>query len=217
MKNLIACLLLVMVIFHTATAQNKFYNFSLILGVSPAQTPLQSPVIMNRQDPVHEFLFNLDQIEKNYTFGLRTNIRFSQPFFGTLGLEYNRQRQHYSMEFTNLKSEGNHGLTILNDKITLPAGVGVRLNKIEITSGLQMIYNLRSEMKQDIPMGIEMKGPRLEMGWYTGVGIALGRTSIGVRYQSSMNRYGDNLVMLQKSMGLRSVPGNLNFTMGFSF
>ncbi|MEP6793486.1 MAG: hypothetical protein ABJB16_04115 [Saprospiraceae bacterium] len=217
MKKLIACLLFVMEILHPVTAQNKFYNFSLILGMSPKQTPVQSPLIMNRQDPVNEFLFNLDQVEKNYTIGLRTNIRFSQPFFGTLGLEYNRQLQHYSMLFTHMKPEASHELMVSNDKITLPVGVGVRLHKIEITSGLQMSYNIHSEMKQDLPMGIEMKDPRIEMGWYTGVGMALGRTSFGVRYQSSMNRYGDNLVMHQKPMGLASVPGNVRFTVAFSF
>lgn len=217
MKNLIACLLLVMEFLHPAKAQNKFYNFSLILGMSPKHTPAQSSIIMNRLDPVHEFLFNLDQIEKNYTLGLRTNIRFSRPFFGTLGLEYNRQRQHYSMLFTHMKPESSHILMVSNDKITFPMGVGVRLHKIEITSGLQMSYIIHSELKQDLSMGIEMKDARLEMGWYTGVGIALGRTSFGVRYQSSLNRCGDNLLLHQKPMGLASVPGNVCFTIGFSF
>jgi hypothetical protein len=72
-------------------------------------------------------------------------------------------------------------------------------------------------MTADQPMEIEMSQPKMEMGWYSGAGYSFGRTRIGVEYLSSMNRYGHDLEMKNKSMELMSVPGNVRFTLGLSF
>lgn len=219
MKTLIAFLFALLAGFNVATAQSNFYNFTVFAGVSPKQTPFQASKLMERQDAMKEFQFNLKEIEKNYTFGFRTNIRFSRPFFGTIGLEYNRQRQHYSMVFSYLEPDGrkDHELMVSHDMLTLPVGVGVKLNKVDITSGLQMRYNLKSEMELDTPMGIEMNKSNLEMGWYTGVGVSFDRTRVGIQYQAAMNRYGHDLNLHQKPMELNSIPGNFSFTLGYSF
>jgi hypothetical protein len=82
---------------------------------------------------------------------------------------------------------------------------------------MQFHYQFRSELEENKPMGIVMDKPQLQMGWYTGIGYSISRTRIGVQYQSSFSRYGHNLMHKQKPMELRSVPGNVSFSIGFYF
>ncbi len=219
MKTFITTLIIVLAFLNATHAQNNFYNFSLYGGVSPKQLPVHAGLIINREDPMNEFIFNLKEVEQSYSLGIRKNFRFSNPFYGTLGLEYSRETQHYSMLFTHQEfPEGNEfELETSHQVISIPAGVGVKFNRLDVTSGLQMQYNIRSEMKEEIPMGIEMDKPGLEMGWYTGIGYSFDRTRIGVQYQSSLHRYGNNLSHNGKSMALTNVPGNIKFTIGYSF
>jgi len=99
----------------------------------------------------------------------------------------------------------------------MPAGIGVKFNNFDVTSGLQLQYALKSEIKDDYSSGIEMTNAKVHMGWYSGIGYSFDRTRIGVQYQSTMNRYGDNLHTDGQSLALRSVPGNFMFTIGYSF
>lgn len=219
MKILVIGLAIGMMFCNPAEAQKKFYNITLYGGMVPKQTPVQAGLFVNREDPVNEFIFNLSEIEKSYLFGIRKNFRFSYPFFGTLGLEYSRQTENYSILFTHQELPGGNesGLKTTGHVISMPAGVGVKFNNLDVTSGLHLHYQFRSEMKEDKPMGIVMDKPQLEMGWYTGIGYSISRMRIGVQYQSSLSRYGHDLMHKQKPMELRSLPGNVSFSIGFSF
>jgi len=219
MKNLVASLILGITLFQSIYAQNRFYDFTLLLGMSPRQVPVQAGLIVNREDPMNEFVFNLAEVEKSYLLGFKTNFRFSKPFFGTLGLEYSLQKESYSLAYTyrEMPNGNETSLKTSSHRLTLPAGVGVKLNHFDVTSGLQARYDFKSEMKEEIPLAIDMKKPGLEMGWYTGIGYSFDRTRIGVQYQSTFQRAGHNLIHNQKSMELMNVPGNFNFSIGFSF
>src|SRR6187399_3313422 len=101
MKTLITVFALWMTSLHPLNAQKNFYNFYIYAGFSPTQTPFQAGTILNRQDPLNEFVFNLNEIDKSFLFGLRKNFRFSHPFYGTLGLEYTKLTYDYSLHFTH--------------------------------------------------------------------------------------------------------------------
>ena len=219
MKTINISLCLMLLAFSSGYAQDKFYNFTITAGISPKQTPIQSGLIVDREDPVNEFIFNLAEIQKSYTFGFLKNIRFSSPFFGTIGLEYSQHQEIYSLSYRNRESRhvADDTLNTSSHRITLPAGVGVKLGGFDLTSGLHLHYDFKSTMKEDIASGIEMTKSKIRLGWYTGVGFSFARTRIGIQYQSSLGRYGNNLVHKQKSMELMSLPGNLMFTIGYSF
>lgn len=219
MKNVLIVLFFGTLFLQPVIGQNNFYDFTLYAGMSPKQTPVHAGLLMNREDPMNEFVFNLEEIGKSYTFGFRKNFRFSRPFYGTLGLEYSRQTQLYSLNFLNPElPEGNEpGLKVTCQVITMPAGVGVKFNRFDVTSGLQFHYTIGSEIQEEQPMGIKAQKPGLQMGWFSGIGFSFDRTRIGIQYQSSLDRYGDNLTYKQKPMGLMNVPGNVSFTIGFSF
>lgn len=219
MKNLVISFILGLAIFQQVSAQDKFYNFTFTLGVSPKQTPLQADLFCNREDPLNEMNFNLKEISRYYQAGLTKNFRFNQSFFGTLGLHYSLQEQQYDYTYTYKEPIAGipQNLSITSQVMTLPVGIGARIKNFDVTSGLQLQYAFKSEMKDDFPSGIEMSSSKANLGWFAGTGYSLGRTRIGVQYQSSMNRYGENLSTNGQSMGLRSVPGNFMFTIGFSF
>ncbi len=219
MKTLIACLFLQITSIPFGIAQNQFYDFNIFAGLSPQQTPVQAGLIVNRENPENEFVFNLESVEKQFTVGFTKNFRFNGSFFGTLGLQYSREQKNYAMSFTHPELSGKNDFALKTSRhmITLPAGIGVKLNKLEVISGLQVQYGIKSEMKEDIPMGFDMDKSRMEMGWYTGIGFSYDRTRIGIQYHSTLHRDGYNLMYHQKPMELMNVPGNFNFTIGYSF
>ncbi len=219
MKTFFALLILGMIVIHPVLSQENFYNFTITTAFSPGQTPTQAGLLINREDPINEFIFNLKEIEKSYVFGFRKNFRFSYPFYGTLGLEYTKVDQHYSMEFTQDMPERNTSYLIhtTNHFLRLPVGVGVKFNNLDVTSGLMVQYDIKSGIHEEWPMSIELVKPQLEMGWYTGIGFSFNRTRIGVEYHSSLKRYGHNMIYQQESMELMSLPGNVRVSIGYSF
>ncbi|HJW30442.1 MAG TPA: hypothetical protein VJ508_14520 [Saprospiraceae bacterium] len=219
MKNLMFILFFVGVILQCGNAQSKFSHFYLYSAFSPHQAPVTSGLFVNREDPSKEFRFNLTDIRSEYHFGIRKNFAFRYPFFGTLGLEYGQQHLTYSMNFTYPQENMPSLMTLLTTQKTLtcPAGIGVRMKFVEVTSGLLLQYSLKSTMSSDHGMDIHMKEHGTEFGWYTGVALIAGKSQIGVRYQSTMSRYGSNLLHHGNTMELRNIPGNLMFTVGFSF
>jgi len=219
MKTIIISLCLLLLGLNSGFTQTKFYNFTITAGMSLKQGPVQSGLIVNREAPVNEFIFNLAEIQKSYSFGIRKNIRLSSPFFGTIGLEYSQHQENYSLVYTckECRTVAENTLSTSSHKITLPAGVGVKLGSLDFTSGLQLHYDLKSTMQEDTPSGVEMTKSKMQFGWYAGLGYSFDRTSIGVQYQSSLTRYGNNLVHNQQPMELMSIPGNVKFTIGYSF
>lgn len=219
MKNLLTILIIGMMAMSPLLSQTDFYNFTFTFGMSPKQTPLQNGLIVNRETPMTEFVFNLNEVESSYLLGVSKNFRFNHSFFGTVGLQYRPQKQTYSMLFTHADfPDGNeYSLSTTTHMISLPVGVGVKFNHLDITSGLQANYAIQSEMKEQIPMGIEMGKSNVELGWYTGVGISYFHTRFGIQYESTLVRSGHNLMHNQRPMEINNVPGNVTFSLGFSF
>lgn len=219
MKTLIALLVLGMTALHPVLSQKNFYNFSMYTGYTPGQTPAQPGIILNRQDPMNEFVFNLNEIEKSYVVGIRKNFRFSYPFYGTLGLEYTTVTQNYSGKFTqkDIREIDQFNVTSTSRMISMPAGVGVKFGNFDVTNGMMLQYDIKPEMSEDVPMGIEMAKPQVEVGWFAGIGYSFDKVRVGVQYQSSLKRCGHNMIYQQESMELMNVPGYFRFTVGYSF
>jgi hypothetical protein len=219
MKTLITLLVLGMATLHPVLSQKNFYNFSIYTGYTPGQTPYQAGTILNRKDPMNEFVFNLNEIEKSYVIGFRKNFRFSYPFFGTLGLEYTTLTQNYSGKFTQyiVDDHDEFNVKVRSQVVSLPAGVGVKFGNFDVTNGLMLQYDIKPELSQDMPMGIEMAKSQLEVGWFAGIGYSFDKVRVGVQYQSSLKRCGHNIMYQDKSMELMNVPGYLRLTVGYSF
>jgi hypothetical protein len=220
MKNLLFAALLLFIFNQSLLAQDQFYNWTLYGSISPQQSPVVPDLLVNRLSPKDEFSFNLKNVKSELSIGVRRNFKFSSPFFGTLGVEYSEKQETYSMLFTypNEPVRANYyDLLTTRRAITIPAGVGVRLGRFDLTSGLKAQYTVESSMKGDMTMGIYMDKPRIQVGWYAGAGINLNRVRIGIDYQSMLIRDGNYLLHNQAPLELMRVPNNVRFSVGFSF
>ncbi len=218
MKSFFIILTLSILAYLPGIAQQKLFSFTAYTGYSPQQRPQIANLLMNRDLPMDEFEFNLIEVAPQIHFGIRKNIPFQRPFFGTVGVEYTQQHHTFSCTLTHPAGpqESDNKITFSGKSLLLPAGIGVRLGHLEITNGMLVQYNFQSKLSGENTMGIEATKSDTSFGWYSGIGINLGNTSIGISYQSSLNRDGSNLIHRGKSMELMSVPGNFMFTIGFS-
>ncbi|MEO6132649.1 MAG: hypothetical protein ABIQ02_12435 [Saprospiraceae bacterium] len=218
MKTTLFILTFAILAYVPGKAQQHLSGFTFYTGYAIQQKPQLSSLLVNRDMPLKEFEFNLTEVAKQFHFGIRKNISFQRPFFGTVGLEYTQQHQTYSCRMINTPNpEGNYKINASNKTIMLPVGIGVHLGPVEVTNGMMAQFNFQSKLSGENTMGIETSKNDTSVGWYSGVSIRLGFTSFGVSYQSSFSRDASNLTNRGKSMELASVPGNVMFTMGFSF
>jgi len=220
MKNLFFPTLVLLIFNLSLLAQDQSYKWTLYGSFSPQQSPVAPDLLVNRHAPKDEFSFNLKNVKPELSIGVRRNFKFSSPFFGTLGMEYSEKEEIYSMQFTfpNEPVRANYYELLTTRKtITIPAGVGVRLGRLEVTSGLKAQYTLESYMEGDMTMGIRMAKTKVQAGWYTGVGFNFNRVRVGVDYQSMLIRDGNYLTHDGVPLELMRVPHSVRFSVGFSF
>jgi len=218
MKSSFLIVILSAMTFLTIDAQKTIYPLTWYMGYSPQQTFKLPYLLINRDLPNEEFLFGLKESTPQLHYGLRVNIPFSHPFFGTLGVEYTQLKQTFYMTMTHAPlSESNYEMTATTRSLVLPAGIGVRMGALEITSALQAQYSFQSSLDGVNMMAIEASKPKLGLGWNAGAAVHLGNTQFGITYQAFLDRHGSNLTHRGKTMELLSVPGNVMFSVGFSF
>jgi hypothetical protein len=168
-----------------------------------------------------EFQFALATNAPQYHYGLVKYFAFSQPFFGTLGIEYTQQTQMYSINMTypqtGESTPGKYELTYTAKSISVPIGISARMGILDVNSGLLARYNFQAKASGDHMMDITTRPSNTEFGWHTGAGINLGPVRFGVNYQSTFTRDGSNLQHRGKNLEMRSVPGQFSFSMGIPF
>ncbi len=200
-------------------SQSQFPNVTLFMEFGPKQTPQIPYLIVNKDKPMDEFQFGLEESKRYFQFGISKNFRFQYPFFGSIGVAYARRQDTYRLNFTHTMEgrPNTHPMVVKSDNISMPVGLGVRLKPVEIVSGFLAQYAFTSSLSGDMTMGIELTKPKVEIGWYTGLGVVVGNTQLGVKYQAMLHRNGSNLLHRQKTMEQLSVPGNFSFSVGFGF
>jgi hypothetical protein len=217
MKTSILLVVLATLLSEIACAQ-KFQSFILYGGYSPEQHPNVDFIIVNRDIPKDEFQLGLVFNASQYQIGLLKNFAFSKPFSGSIGVEYSQQQQTYSMSMT-YRDEPNkyYDLHYSSKYIQMPVGIQARMGLLDVSSGLLARYNFDSKLSGDNLMGITAAPTSTEFGFHAGVGINIGPTRFGVNYQSTFTRDGAHLQHRGGNLEMRSIPGKVSFTMGFSF
>ncbi len=220
MKNLIFSLFCLVFSGTALMAQNHFYSWTLYGSIAPQQAPVIPDLFVNRNFPADEFRFNLNKVRSELSIGVRRNFRFSSPFFGTLGAEYAQKEETYSMLFTcpsDQRAKMDYVLNTTRKTITIPIGIGIRMGRLDITSGLKAQYTMSSGMQGEATMGMRMTKSQTDAGWYTGVGVNFDRVRIGMTYQSMLCRNGNYLIHDGSALELMRVPNNVSFNVGISF
>jgi len=216
MKTLFLLALPFNFLFGTLSAQS-IYPFTIYGGYSPQQHPKVDYLIVNRDIPADEFQFTLTNNAPQYHIGLVKNFAFRKPFYGTVGVEYAQQKQTYSIAMTYRPEPGNYDLTYTSQSIQIPAAIHARMGVLDFSSGVLARFNFKSKVEGEHTMGITAKESSNEFGFHGGIGIHLGHARLGVNYQSTFTRDGSCMIHREKSLELRSVPGNVTFSLGYSF
>jgi hypothetical protein len=220
MKNFIYAALSCFLLVSAVSAQQPVYNYTIYAGFSPQQKGSAPDLIVNRLIPLDEFSFNLKNVRAEFHAGVRKIIPFQSPFYGTVGFEFAQKQETYSMLFSYAsenRASRQYDLYTVRNTVTIPVGVGVKLGRLDVTSGWKAQFVASSSLRGDMTMDIKMDRPRAQLGWYTGAAISFDRFRIGVTYQSMLSRDGNYLQHQGNALELMSVPGSFNVNIGYSF
>ena len=215
MKNLI---LLVLVLCASFVPLNAQLNFYMKAGISPERNLANYPLIVNRQNPYEEFLFDLMQVKTQYFGGILVRGDLGSNFFVESGATYTQRKSVYSRKYTLRREKGTYQeLQETEDQLILPLSIGVHLKSFEITSGFLGFVSLAKQTELNHIEGFSDQSDKVQMGWHAGAGINLNKVFIGVEYQSAMNRTGTGMSVNKQSLELRNVPGQCVFNIRYKF
>jgi hypothetical protein len=193
-------------------------SFSFVAGVSPASNPDNANLIVNRQTPQEEFLFNMISIERQYYGGIKLRQDLGVNFFIETGALYTQRHYVYSMKYTIQREKGTYQeLEETADQLIIPVSVGVRLKAFEVTSGLTAFTTLSTKSELNHINGFSDHTHPLQIGWHAGVGLNINKVLLGIEYQAALNRIGDGMQVHEQSLGLMHVPGQCVFSIQYRF
>jgi hypothetical protein len=219
MKKLIVIVVAFFLTYCIASAQVRF---DIKFGISPGSNPLNAGIIVNRQNPMEEFQFNLFQVKPQFYGGLSAHLPLASPFFVNGGITYSQKTSLYQINYTNksLSSEIKAAEQYMNESenmILLPVNVGVSLGKVDVTSGLTATATFSKSSELTHVNGFTQDENGLQLGWQFGVRYAIRRTMVGVEYQSAFNRVGQGMYVNGHSLELMNVPGKFVFSVQYGF
>jgi len=215
MKKLI---LLVVVLCTSFISMDAQWNVYMKVGISPESNPTNYPLIVNRQYPSEEFLFNLIQVKTQYFGGIQVRCDLGTNFFVESGATYTQRKSVYSMKYTMKREKGAYQeLQETEDQLILPLSIGAKLKSFEFTSGLLGFVSLAKQTELNHIEGFSDQSNKAQMGWHAGAGINLNKVFFGVEYQSAINRTGTGMSVNHQSLELRNVPGQCVFNMRYKF
>jgi len=210
--NLAAILLLLIPQAYSQT------SFGLRFAINPGQNPAASYLIVNRQDPTKECLFNVEHIMPSKLIGLM--VRMENENFWLMGeLLYGQSETQYSLIYTYriAKEDETNLYAIKKSFIDMPVTVGAKLGLFEIFSGFIMSKDLTTENEMNRVDGYSESLPALRFGWHVGAGVALGPVLIDVRYQQEFSNYGTGQFINGQELRLFNLPDRFSATAAFRF
>jgi hypothetical protein len=204
------------ILFFLAPQANGQTSFGLRFGISPSQNPGASYLIVNRQDPANECLFNVEQVKPSKQVGLM--VRTENENFWLMGeLLFGQSETQYSLVYTNRKQGETNLYALKKSFIDVPLSIGAKLGMVEIFSGFVVSKDLKTENEMHQVDGYSESSPALRFGWHAGAGVALGPVLIDVRYQQAFSNYGTGQFINGQELRLYNLPDKLSVTAAIRF
>jgi hypothetical protein len=178
---------------------------TITAGVSPQQTFSPNHVIIDRDNPQQEFIFDLARVKASYLLGVGAKYNFN-PFFLAAEAQYNKRQYVYTVKSTvpvfpraDVTQEMNEEMNIIN----VPVSLGVDLGVVDITSGFvpQLIVSQQSDLEN--VEGYSQELDRLRFGWHSGIAANVKDFRIGVSWQMDFNNYADHAYINNQSLELQ--------------
>lgn len=194
-------------------------HFDVKFGASPGTKPVSAGLIVNRDNPHEEFVFNMVQVKPQFYGGIRANVQLASPFFLESGISYTRKTSRYQLNYTMHSKEHPEEMYMneSEDMFLLPVDIGVSIGDIDVTSGLTAMKTISSIKELSHLKGFQTDGNSIKLGWQMGVRYGFKRTLVGVEYQGSLNRVGHGMYVNGKPLEIMNVPGKMVFTMQYRF
>lgn len=190
-------------------------TYQIMGGVSPQSSPLSAGLIINRQSPHDEFVFNMSEVGPQYFGGIKTRLDLESSFFLDFGLTYTKSKSTYQLKYTLIDAEHpvtNHIMSETEHLLFLPVNLGVKIGDFELTSGIRAIHSIESRSDLHQLNGFENEENFITLGWQGGVGYNLFGTRIGIDFSSQFSRVGQGMSVNDQSLELMNVPGQFIFT-----
>ena len=186
------------------------FRIDVVGGYSPQSHPRSAGIIVNRQLPHEEFVFNLIKTDQQYHGGIKTQLELGAPFFIEAGLIYTKARSTYHLNYTLIdaehpepdyfKEESNHFLM-------LPVQIGVNLGPVDVMSGFRLMQSIKNQSELVSMPGFQGGSSKLKYGWQGSVGLNIMRSRLAIEYQGNFSRVGEGMKVTGQSLELMNVPG----------
>jgi len=106
------------------------FRLDLIAGISPGSNPTTAGIIVNRQLPSEEFIFNMYKVKPQFYGGMKARLDLDTPFFTEAGIIYTQKTSLYYMEYTLDFESGRDPYASMSETehlLLIPASIGVSL------------------------------------------------------------------------------------------
>jgi hypothetical protein len=217
MKQLIITFIIIVAISVQGFGQLRWDIFG---GASLPSSPHSAGVLVNRQSPAEEFMFNINKLDPQYFIGSKLHMELGEPFFTELGLTYTKKSSTYHVEYSIIDTEHpvkDHFLKESDHLIMMPVNIGVNMGAVDFTSGFRIMTLIDKSTELDRLSGFTTESNAIQLGWQAGAGFYLGRTRLGAEYQSNFSRVGRGMFVNGQSLEIMNVPGQFVFTLQQSF
>ena len=210
----------VMLIFLALNQSHAQIRLDVFGGASPASTPTNAGILVNREDPAQEFVFNITKTNPQFFAGVKAHIDLQSPFFFEAGLTYSQRKSMYSVFYTMVDAEHPVSLHMMehsNHMIMLPLNFGVNMGNVEMTSGFRAMHVFGTKTALSELANYSNENPLIQLGWQAGAGMYINRTRIGIEYQSDFSRVGKGMSVNGHSLELMNIHGQFVATIQQSF
>ena len=192
-------------------------SFGLRLGMSPDCAPGSAYLIVNRNNPIHECIFNVERVQFSGHVGLVARVDRERFWFMAETL-YGKTKEQYSFKYTYRSAEqARQTYTVQKTTLDVPLSAGVKFGLLEVFSGLVLSKDLVQKGDLKGMDNYAMSSPSFRFGWHSGIGVHVGAVMVDVRYQQSFANYGANQFVGDQELGLQSIADRVMISTGLFF
>jgi hypothetical protein len=212
-------LLSFILVFSTAEGISQ-WKFHLTGGFSPQTESGSAALIINRHLPLEEFTFLMSKVNPQFFIGLKGQVDLKGSFFADIGLMYSNRTSNYQIEYTMIHAEHSEAIQYLSQSkylLIMPVNMGVNLGLFDVTSGFRLIHAIEGRSELNPMRGFSTSGKQFSLGWQWGGGFHISKSRIGLEYQGSFSRTGNDMTFQGQSLEFMDLPGQWVLTLQQSF
>ena len=211
-KSILISLLLT----HFCFLASAQWNIYLQGGFSPAIHPGNADLMVNREDPMETFLFNVSVSRSEYFVGLNARRPLNNQFFTEIGAVYTKGVNQYKLSYLLPKGADSYQeRTECDHQILFPFGIGAKIDALEFTGGFQVAWTVSHQCGLQAIEGYDEQTNPLQFGWHSGVQFNFDKMIAGIEYRAQFKRMCSGMYVNGQSLELMNMSGRFSFKVQF--